>query len=78
MVSIVGMPKLLLRQHEFILRQSKCLSASFEKSVKNIYQAEERDTSIATNLAVFPLHYLKVSFMLFVQLAVYPFITWSV
>lgn len=69
------MPKLLLRQHEFILRQSKCLSASFEKSVKNIYQVEERETSMATNLPIFPLHYLKV---LFVPLSIYQFITCSV
>jgi acyl-CoA synthetase (AMP-forming)/AMP-acid ligase II len=55
-----GMPKLLLRQHSFVLKQSKCLSNSSNMSIKPLVDKEEKDTSFCTNLVLFPLHFLKV------------------
>jgi len=52
-----GMPKLLLRKHEFIINQSKALSIAF----KSIITFKEEDCTFLTNLNVFGLHFLRVS-----------------
>jgi len=56
-----GMPKLLLRRHSFLLNQSRSLSMSYELMCKEEAEMEEQDIAICSNLPVFPLHYLKVS-----------------
>ena len=53
-----GMPKLLLRKHDFVLNQSKALSIAFKEVMPN---KEERDSTFLTNLNVFGLHFLVVS-----------------
>ena len=53
-----GMPKILLRKHEFVMCQSKSLSIA----VKSVMGGkEEKDSTILTNLNVFGLHFLLVS-----------------
>lgn len=52
-----GMPKLLLRKHEFIMNQSKALSITFN----SIIASKEEDCTFMTNLNVFGLHFLMVS-----------------
>lgn len=44
----------------FILNQSQSLSMSFDLVVKDELGMEEPDVVYATNLPVFPLHFLKV------------------
>jgi len=53
-----GMPKLLLRKHNFVLNQSKALSIAFKEVMPS---KEERDSTFLTNLNVFGLHFLVVS-----------------
>ena len=60
-ISPLGMPKLLLRKHEFLLFQSKCISKMYDKYMKDIIKLDENESGGLTNLAVFPLHFLKVS-----------------
>ena len=52
-----GMPKMLLRKHQFIINQSKALSITF----KSIVPYKEEDSTFMTNLNVFGLHFLRVS-----------------
>ena len=52
-----GMPKLMLRKHQFIINQSKALSITF----KSIISCKEADCTFMTNLNVFGLHFLMVS-----------------
>ena len=53
-----GMPKLIARDHSFLLQQSKALSTFFKDSDE--LQLDEVESVFATNLPVFPLHFLKV------------------
>jgi len=55
-----GMPKLLLRKHNFLLNQSNSLSRSYELVIKSTLGLEEEDAVYCTNLPVFPLHFMKV------------------
>ena len=55
------MPKLLLRKHEFLLSQSKCISKMYDKYMKEITKLDEEECGALTNLAVFPLHFLEVN-----------------
>lgn len=52
-----GMPKLLLRKHQFIINQSKAISMTFS----TIISSKEEDCTFLTNLNVFGLHFLRVS-----------------
>ena len=53
-----GMPKLLLRKHQFIINQSKALSIAFSSIISS---SKEEDCMFMTNLNVFGLHFLMVS-----------------
>ena len=53
-----GMPKLIARDHAFLLKQSKALSTFFKDSDE--LELVEINSVFATNLPVFPLHFLKV------------------
>ncbi len=55
------MPKLIVREHAFLLKQSKSLSMSFLKMALEFSVGSERDNPILTNLPVLPLHTLRVS-----------------
>ena len=56
------MPKLLLREHSFLSKQSKCLSMTYHNIAKDSdINVDERDFGVATNLYIVPLHFLKVS-----------------
>ena len=55
-----GMPKLLLRKHIFLMNQTHSLTMSFDLVVKKELDMEEEDAVFCTNLAVFPLHHIKV------------------
>ncbi len=64
-----GMPKLLLRKHSFLINQSRALSILYDETVRKEYNMEEEDAVFCTNLAVFPLHFIKVmlSFVLIAE-----------
>lgn len=55
-----GVPKLVVREHRFLLCQTKSLSLFYEIAVKREVKLEESDAVVCTNLAVFPLHFLTV------------------
>ena len=55
-----GMPKLFMRKHEFLLKQSKALTLMYDRFFKKELHRQERDAVFAYNLAMFPLHYCKV------------------
>ena len=59
-ISFVGMPKLLMRKHEFLLKQTKAMSLMYDRFIKKEIDTEERDAIFAYNLTMFPLHYCKV------------------
>ena len=54
-----GMPKLLARDHSFVLNQSKALSTFYKDNDELVL--DETTSVFATNLPVFPLHFLRVS-----------------
>ncbi len=55
-----GMPKLLLRKHMFLLNQTRSLSVAYDMVIKKEMGMEEEEAVYCTNLAVVPLHFLKV------------------
>ena len=61
-----GVPKLIMREHRFLLCQSKSLSLFYEIAVKREIELDESEAVICTNLAVFPLHFLTVGFLLLI------------
>ena len=53
---------MLLREHSFLSKQSKCLSMTYHTIAKDSdIKIDERNFGVATNLYIVPLHFLKVS-----------------
>ena len=59
---------MLLREHSFLSKQSKCLSMTYHTIAKDSdIKIDERNFGVATNLYIVPLHFLKVSERVFVK-----------
>ena len=59
---VVGMPKPIVREHSFILKQSKSVSMTYSKLAEAFdVTSEECDYPMVTNLPIVPLHSLRVS-----------------
>jgi acyl-CoA synthetase (AMP-forming)/AMP-acid ligase II len=55
-----GLPKLMLRRHNFIRNQGRSMSHGYEKVMKERVGIPERDGVYCTNLPLFALHFITI------------------